>query len=98
MASSLSRTLTKALMPIRIIVTVCTVGGVDENGNDMYEPVVFDGGYPDAAKFFQDENNIIAVQNALYKMPDGYIVVEVGSYSTQVYDAMEIMDMIEIMI
>ena len=96
--TELQRTLTKALMPIHVTVTVYTVGGTDGDGNEIDEPVVFDGYYREAVIFFADENNVKNIQQIFENMPDGYIYVEVGDYASEVYDATEIMDAIEEMI
>ena len=93
--SSLSKILGLAFLSPKISVVVCTVGGVDDDGNDVSEPEVFNGYYFDAVKFFNDPNNLYDVQNILDEMPDGYIIVETGNYSREVYDAMEILEAID---
>lgn len=94
--TELKRTLTKALMPgPQITVTVYTVGGVDNDGNEIDEPVVFDGRYNEAVIYFSNEGNLSHIQDIYRAMPDGYIYVECGDYAREVYDAWEIMDAIE---
>ncbi len=95
---SLGRKLGKMLMSKRITITVYTVGGVDLDGNEVDEPVVFDGHYSDACNFLTDEDNLNRIQKIMEDLDDGYIEVEVGDYSREVYDAWEIRDVIEEMI
>ena len=97
--SDLQMMLTKMLMPSpKITVTIYTVGGVDENGNEVEEPTVFDGYKNEAIEFFGDEDNLSKINRILDDMWDGYIMVEVGEYSREVYDVYEIMDVIDEMI
>ena len=94
--SSLGGILGKAFLPgPKIYVTVYTVGGCDDEGNDVYEPIVFDGYYKDAIEFFNNEENLLSIDSIVRGMPDGYIIVEVGNYATEVYDVYEIMETIE---
>ena len=96
MDSLLQMFLTKAFMPgPQITVTVYTVGGIDDNGNEMDEPIVFDGRYHDAINFFNDETNLNNIQQIVDGMPDPYIYIECGNYSREVYDPREIMEAIE---
>lgn len=97
--NELSRMLGKAFLPgPRVCVMVCTVGGTDENGNDVYEPTIFEGYANEALKYFSDENNVNEVQRTYESMPDGYILVEMGSSSFEVYDASELYETIDQMI
>ena len=96
--SDIARVLGKALLTPPISVTVYTVGGIDDNGNDIEEPTVFYGSYIEAVSFFDDEENIRYVDHVLQNMPDGYVLVEVGNYDRQIYDANEIMKTIEEMV
>ena len=96
MDSSLQMFLTKAFMPgPQITVTVYTVGGTDDDGNDIEEPIVFDGRYNDAVKFFENGKNLDNIQQIVDGMPDPYITVECGNYSRDVHDPWEIMEAIE---
>lgn len=85
----------KMLLPRhRFTVTVCTVGGTDENGEELYEPVVFEGSYAEAVEFFNDEENADYVERMVNSMPDGYILIENDSYSRSVYGVYDIFDAI----
>lgn len=99
MDSSLQMFLTKAFMPgPQITVTVYTVGGTDDDGNDIEEPIVFDGRYNDAVEFFDNEENLANIQNIYDNMPDGYITIETDDWCREAYDAYEIMQIIDEMI
>lgn len=94
--SSLGGILGKAFLPgPKIYVTVYTVGGCDDEGNDVYEPIVFDEYYKDAIEFFNNEENLLLIDSIMRSMPDGYIMVEVGNNSIETYDAFEIMEAIQ---
>ena len=97
--SDLQMMLTKMLMPSpKITVTVYTVGGTDSDGNEVEEPTVFDGYRNEAVRFFSDKDNLTRINRILHDMWDGYIMVEVGNYSRETYDANDIMDTIDEMI
>ena len=97
--ADLQMLLTKAFMPSPMItVTVYTVGGTDDDGNEIEEPVVFEGYYNEAVKFFSNEDNLFKINKIYNDMPDGYIMIETERYSREVYDVCEIMDKIEEMI
>lgn len=96
---NLSKALGKALLPgVNITVTVYTVGGTDTNGNEVDEPIVFQGYYKDAVEFFGNEENLSNIQNIYDNMPDGYITIETDDWCREAYDAYEIMQIIEEMI
>ena len=97
--SDLAKMLGKMLLPgPEIAIDVCTVGGIDSNGNEVEEPTVFDGRYNEAVVFFEDERNLNRINAIFQNMEDGYIVVTCGNYARQVYDVDDIMDAIESMI
>ena len=93
--SDLSRYLGKRLMPTHFIITICTVGGVDSDGNEVDEPVVFDGDYNEAVDFFTNEDNLSRLVKIYDDMSDGYIIVESDHYSREIYDVYEILKTIE---
>ena len=95
---SIARELGKLFMSPEITVDVCTIGGIDEDGNQIEEPTVFVGHYPEANEFFGDEKNLKKINQVFNNMPDGYIIVTAGNYFREVYDANEVMDAIEEMI
>ena len=96
MDSSLQMILTKAFMPgPQITITVYTVGGVDDDGNEIDEPIVFDGRYNDAVKFLNNETNLYNIQRIIDEMPNPYIYIQCGKRSREVFDPWEIMEAIE---
>ena len=95
----IARIVGRALLPgPRVCVTVYTVGGIDRDGNEVDEPIVFEGFVAEAFNFFSNEENVEAVQRIFEEMPDGYIYVEVGNYGREVYDTNEIYGTIDRMI
>ena len=96
---NLSKALGKALLPgPKINVTVYTVGGIDDDGNEVDEPIVFQGYYKDAVEFFGDEGNVTNIQSIYDNMPDGYITIETDYWCREAYDADDIMQIINQMI
>lgn len=94
MESSLQRVLTKAFMPgKRVWITICTVGGTDENGNEVNEPEVFNGYAGEGVKWVESHRD--EIESLLYGMPDGYIEVECDQYGTEVYNADDLIEQLE---
>lgn len=93
--NDLSRYLGKRLLPTYITVRVMTVGGVNENGEEVDEPVVFEGSYNEALDFWYNEVYLRRVEQVVREMPDGYIEVETGTNSRQVYSAYDVLDTID---
>lgn len=79
----------------RYTVMVCTVGGEDRDGNEVDEPVVFDGSYNEALEFFDNNENLCMIDDLFESMPDGYILIDSDRRgSRQVYDVDDIMEAI----
>lgn len=74
-----------------ITVTIYTVGGTDDDGNEIEEPVVFEGSYNEAIKFFSNEDNLFKINKIYNDMPNGCILIETEKYMEEAYDAYEIM-------
>lgn len=74
-----------------ITVTLFTYGGTDDDGNEIEEPVVFEGYYNKAIKFFSNEDNLFKINKIYNDMPNGYIMIETEKDGRVANDAYEIM-------
>lgn len=94
--NNLSVTLGKMLLPgWETRIWVCTVGGTDDDGNDVNEPIMFEGQYFDAVNYLRDPDNLAAIERELRKMPDGYIMVDIGRNNDIVGSVDDLLELFE---
>lgn len=94
--SNLSEVLGRVLMPEKhITVTVYTVGGTDDDGNDVEEPIVFSGTISEAREWCDDYDTREEVDDMVRAMPDGYLMVESERFFYDVYSMDDVAELLE---
>ena len=84
-SGTLAQELGRLLLPgPHVTLTVCTVGGCYDDGEEAAEPVIFDGYCREAVRWL--ESHMDYVDGLVQEMPDGYILADFDTYSFEEFD------------